>query len=92
MQGQDDGLFIQEKSDALDYSNGLVSNSGAMGVHGVEIPLNGSLGGHVGHKHFYDVQNPRITIKEQSNLTDMTEKIKAVERVRPNYTIGIQQK
>lgn len=55
MQGQDDGLYIQEKSDALDYSNGHISNSGAMGVHGVEIPLNGSLGGHVGHKHFFNV-------------------------------------
>lgn len=63
-----------------------------MGVHGVEMMLSGSLSGHVGHKHFFDVQNPKIMVKEQSNLSDMTEKIKSIERVRPNFMVGMQQK
>ena len=61
-------------------------------MHGVELQLNGSLGGHVGHKHFFEVKNPKIVIKEQSNLSDMTEKIKSIERIHPNYMVGMQQK
>ena len=60
-----------------------------MGIHGIEIPISGSLGGHVGYKHFYDVKNPKMIIKESANLTDLTSKIKSVERVRPNYTVGM---
>ena len=33
-----------------------------------------------------------MILKEQVNLSDMTEKIRSIERVRPNYTIGMQLK
>ena len=94
MKGQDDGLYIQEnpETDALDHSNGVISNSGALGVHGIEMRISGSLGGHVGHTHFYKVNNPRVIMKEHSIISDMTAKIKSIERVHPNYTIGMNQK
>jgi hypothetical protein len=55
------------------------------------VPISGSCNGHVGTKHFFDCK-PSPIIKHQTILTDMTNKIVAVEKDQPRYMVGIQEK